>query len=256
MSFFSLVGLELKKIRRSKILLVLLAPVIMMWIPSIINSDMIFDVRGIPITLENNFFIQGFMGMAWFMIPASLVICTVLLNQTERSNKGILKMLSLPVNTAKLCLAKFTVLILLSMVQMVMTVGAYFISAAIASHMQDYNFILEPLYVCRNAFSIYAGAIPMAAVFWMVSTLIQSPIFSVGIGLASIVPSVLMINTKIWFAYPMSYPFYLLMVEYGKAAEGVYNAQIDWLPWLPVAIGITVIALSVSCIRFGAAERR
>ena len=41
------------------------SPVIMMWIPSIINADMNFDLRGIPITPENNFFIQGFMGMVW-----------------------------------------------------------------------------------------------------------------------------------------------------------------------------------------------
>lgn len=256
MKFLSLIGVELKKIRRSKILLILLVPVIVMWIPSIINADMNFDTRGIPITPENNFFIQGFMGMVWFMIPASLVVGTVLLTQTERSNKGILKMLSLPVNTAKLCLAKFTVLILLSFVQMVMTIGAYYISAAIASQMQDYSFVLEPLYVCRVAFSLYAGAIPMAAVFWMIATLIQTPVFSVGVGLASIVPSVLMISTKIWFAYPMSYPFYLLMVEYGRAAEGMYDTQIAWLPWLPVAALITVIALGIACVRFGAAERR
>lgn len=125
MSFSSLIGVELTKIRRSKIFLILLAPVLMMWLPSIINSDMIFDVRGIPITPENNFFIQGFMGMVWFMIPASLVICTVLLNQTERTNKGILKMLSLPISTVKMCLAKFTVLIMLAAVQMVMAIGAY-----------------------------------------------------------------------------------------------------------------------------------
>ena len=41
MNFLSLVGVELKKIRRSKILLILLIPVIMMWIPSIINADKI-----------------------------------------------------------------------------------------------------------------------------------------------------------------------------------------------------------------------
>lgn len=34
MNFLSLVGVELKKIRRSKILLILLIPVIMMWIPN------------------------------------------------------------------------------------------------------------------------------------------------------------------------------------------------------------------------------
>ena len=194
--------------------------------------------------------------MVWLMIPAALGICTVLLSQTERSNKGILKMLSLPVSTTKLCLAKFTVLLMLAAVQMVMSIGAYYICAAIVTNTQNYNFVLEPLYVCKIVCSLYAAAIPMDAVYLAISTGIPSPIFSVGIGLASIVPSVLMINTKIWFAYPMSYPFYLLMIAYGRAAEGVYETQIAWLPWLPVAVGITILALAKSSIRFGASERR
>lgn len=185
--------------------------------------------------------------------------CHFVINSVSFADGKRLKdkeMLSLPISTTKLCLAKFTVLILLAAFQMVMSIGAYYICAAIVTHTQDYNFILEPLYVCKNVYSIYAAAIPMAAVYLAVSTLIQSPIFSVGIGLASIVPSVLMINTKIWFAYPMSYPFYLIMVAYGRAAEGVYETQIAWLPWLPVAVGITILALVVSCMRYGASERR
>lgn len=71
---------------------------------------------------------------------------------------------SLPVSRAKLCLAKFTVLILLAAFQMAMSMGTYYICAAIVTHTQDYNFILEPLYVCKNVCSIYAAAIPMAAV--------------------------------------------------------------------------------------------
>lgn len=39
-------------------------------------------------------------------------------------------------------------------------------------------------------------------------------------------------------------------------AEGVYETQIAWLPWLPVAVGITILALVVSCMRYGASERR
>ena len=45
MSFLSLVKVELQKIRRSKIVLILLIPVIMMWIPSALNADMNFDLR-------------------------------------------------------------------------------------------------------------------------------------------------------------------------------------------------------------------
>lgn len=256
MSLISLIGVERKKIRRSKILLILLLPVIIMWLPAIINASINFNVKDIPITPENNFFIQGFMGMVWFMIPATLVICTVLLTQTERLNKGILKMLSLPISTAKICIAKFIVIILLAMLQMVMSIGAYYISAAIASQTQNYSFILEPLYVCRVTVEFYLAAIPMTAVFWMLATLIQTPIFSVGIGLASIVPSVLVINTKFWVAYPMSYPFYTLMTEYGKVAEGMYDTQIQWIPWIPAAAAITILCLVVSCFTFGYAERR
>lgn len=256
MNLLSLIRVELIKIRRSKILLLLLLPVIIMWLPAIINAGINFDVRDISITPEHNFFIQGFMGMVWFMIPATLVICTVLLTQTERANRGILKMLSLPVRSSGLCIAKFAVLVLLAVVQLVLSIGAYYLCAAIVSQTQRYAFALEPLYVCRVTAALYLAALPMAAVFWMLAVVIQTPIFAVGIGLASIVPSVLMINTRIWFAYPMSYPFYLLMTEYGKAAEGIYKTQIRWIPWIPAAAAITLLCLAVSCIRFGSAERR
>ncbi len=114
------------------------------------------------------------MGMAWFMIPASLVICTILLIQTERSQRGMLKMLSLPVNMAVLNLAKFTMLLCLLAVQMVLSVGAYYLSALAASKLQHYNLLLEPLYVIRTTAQIYAGAVPVAAVFWMLAVWIRT----------------------------------------------------------------------------------
>lgn len=251
MSFLSLVGVEFKKIKRSKILLILLAAAVILWIPSILNAPMNFDMQAEGISPENNFLIQGFMGMAWFMFPASMVVGTVLLSQTERTNKGILKMLSLPISTAKLCMAKFVVLLTLAVLQIGMTVGMYYISAAIASQEQSYNFILQPLFVLKEAGLMFAAAIPMIAFFWLLSVCIQIPFFSIGIGLASIVPSVLMINTKAWFAYPMSYPFFVITAEYGKLAANLDTAQIELIPWIPVAIVITVVCLGISCLRFG-----
>lgn len=251
MKFCSMISIEKKKIKRSMIWVLLLLPVILMWIPGVIHADSNFDTRGIPITPENNFFIQGFMGMAWFMIPATLVVCTVLLNQTERRNRGLLKMLSLPLSPARLAMAKFVILLFLSGIQMIMTVAAYYIGAGLASVIQDYNFLLNPFFVIKNVLGIYLVAIPMAAVFWMISVWISSPIGSIALGLASLVPSVLVINTKIWFAYPMSYPFYLLMVQYGRAAEGIYETQVQWIPWIPVAAAVTVLALGLSCVGFG-----
>ncbi len=256
MSFLSLIGIEFKKIRRSKILLILTVATIILWLPSIFNANLNFGMQAEGISPENNFLIQGFMGMAWFMFPASMVVSTVLLNMMERSNKGILKMLSLPVATSGLCLAKFVVLLALAAFQILMTVGIYFVSAGIASQIEDYNFILQPLFVFREAGLIFGSAIPMLAFFWLLSVCIQTPIFSIGIGLASIVPSVLIINTKAWFAYPMSYPFFVITSEYGKLATKLDTAQVELIPWIPVAIVITILCLSVSCLRFGQAERR
>lgn len=256
MSFLSLVGVEAGKIRRSKILLISAAAAVILWLPSIFNAGMNFGMQAEGISPENNFFIQGFMGMSWFMFPASVVVGTVLLNQTERANKGILKMLALPVGTAGLCMAKFVVLLALAAMQILMMTGMYYISALISSGLQDYNFILPPLFVLKEMSFIFLSAVPMTAFFWLLSVCIGTPIFSVGIGLASIVPSVLIINTKMWFAYPMSYPFFVITSEYGKLAANLDTAQVELIPWIPVAIVITILCLSISCLCFGQAERR
>lgn len=256
MNFFTLLGVEFRKIRRSKILWILLAAVILLWIPSIPHADLNFQMQAEGIAPEYNFLIQGFLGMSWFMFPASMVVATVLISQTERSNKGILKMLALPVSTAGLCLAKFAVLAALSAVQILMAVGMYYLSAAIATGTQDYSFLLPPLFVCKEAGLLLLSAVPMLAFFWLLSVCIQAPVFSIGIGLASIVPSVLMINTKMWFLYPMAYPFFVVRAEYGKLATGLTTAQVEYIPWIPAASGITIICLLVSCLCFGRAERR
>lgn len=256
MSFFSLVRVEFQKIRRSGIMWILLAAMVILWIPSILNAHMNFGMQAEGISPEHNFLIQGFMGMAWFMFPASMVVGTVLLTQTERSNHGILKMLSLPVSTARLCLAKFLVLLCLAGAQMLMNVGMYFASATIVSHSQNYPFLLPPLFVLKEVGLMLLAAVPMLSFFWLLSVAIQTPVFSMGIGLASIVPSVLIINTKLWFAYPMSYPFFVIVAEYGQLAAKLETAPVELFPWIPVAVGITVMCLTASCLCFGRAERK
>lgn len=256
MNFISLLSIEFKKIRRSQILPVLFVASVILWAPSVINADMNFKMQAEGISPENNFLIQGFLGISWFMFPASIIVCTVLINQTERKNNGILKMLAMPISTSKLCLAKFIVLFVLAAAQIFIMTVIYYISAAVASNMQDYNFMLPPLFVLKEAGLLLISAIPMAALFWLLSVCIKTPVFSIGAGLVAIVPSVLIINTKVWFAYPVAYPFYVITSEYGKLSENMDTAEIQLVPWLPVAILITVFCLSVSCLYFGHSERK
>lgn len=256
MNFLSLVGVEWKKIRRSKIFFILILATVILWIPSILNADLNFGMQTEGISPEYNFFIQGFMAMAWFLFPATMVVITVLQNQTERAGHGILKMLALPVSTVKLCMAKFVVLVSFSAIQFLMSIGMYYVSAMIAGTMENYNFMLPPLFIFKEVGMMWASAIPMLAFFRLLAVCIQTPIFSIGIGLTSVVPSVLMINTKVWYAYPMAYPFFVITSEYGKLAANLKTAKVELIPWLPVAALITIVCLMISCIRFGQAERR
>lgn len=256
MNILTLTLIEARKIKRSKILLILAASILILWIPNIINADMNFQMDDIGISPENSFFIQGFMGMVWFIYPAVMVICTVLLIQNERTNSGILKMLALPVSTSSLCLAKFILLVALAAVYTLASAGAYYISAALASGIADYDFILAPGYVLPMAGKLFLASLPMLTVFWMIAVLITTPIFSVGAGLASIVPSVLLINTKIWFLYPMCYPFYVLVTEYGNLAKNMSSSPIEMIPWIPTAVAVSLACLIIACMSFGHAERR
>lgn len=256
MNGLSLMGVEWRKPRRSKIIWISVAAAIILWVPSVLNARLNFQTQVEGISPEDNFFIQGFMGLAWFLFPASMVVSTVLLTQIERSNQGVLKMLTLPIDTRKLCLAKFAVLLSLAAIQVLISAGVYFVSGAIASQTQQYDLLLGPDPVLRMTGVIWLTAVPMAAFFWMLSVCVKAPVFSMGIGLASIVPSVLMINTRAWFLYPMCYPFYAVTVEYGRLAENMSGGQIELVPWIPVAILFTGACLIIACLCFGKAERR
>jgi len=45
MSFLTLIGVEFKKIRRSKILFILAVAAVILWIPSILNAKMNFGLQ-------------------------------------------------------------------------------------------------------------------------------------------------------------------------------------------------------------------
>ena len=251
MNFFSLIRIEAKKLRRSKILWFLAAAAFLLWLPSVLNSHLNFEMQAEGISPEHNFLIQGLLGMSWFLFPAGMVVSTVLLNLTEEMNHGILKMLALPVRPARLCLAKFVILAVLAAIQILISVGMYYAGGAIASYTQDYPLLLPPLFVLREAGLIYLAAIPMLSIFWLLSVCTRTPIFSIGVGLASIVPSVLIINTKAWFVYPCSYPLFVITAEYGKLAANLNTAPVELVPWLPAAAGITLLCLFISCLCFG-----
>jgi len=255
-SFLSLVGVEFKKLRRSKISLIFIIPVFLIWGMAVTNADVNFNASPMGISPENNFFIQSFLGFAWFMLPASLVVITVLLTQTERANHGLIKMLSLPISGVKLCMAKYCVCVIIMTAEVLLMFAAYFPSAMIASARFNYEFMLDFKYVLEVCGAMVLVSLPMSAVYWMISVLLKNPVTSVGFGLATVVPVVLAINTKVWYAYPMCYPMMLIASEMNKFAADPEASAMGLVPWIPVAVILTVVSLVIACLQFGKSERK
>lgn len=251
-----LLYIEGKKLKRSKILWILIAAVAVLWIPCVLNADVNFSMQKEGISPEDNFFVQGFMGFVWFLFPASMTVAAVLITQTERGGRGILKMLSLPVNTGALCLAKFVMMLLLLAVEMAVMTGAYFLAAAAASHFENYSFAVPAPMVFQTAGLLFAASLPMAAFYYMLSICVRTSVFSVGIGLATIVPSVLVMNTKAWFLYPMCYPFRVITAKMHELAANMGSFDYELVPWIPAAAAIGAACLAAACLCFGKAERR
>lgn len=255
MNLFTLFSLELKKSRRTHIFFLFFLSLALLWLPSVLNSHRNFsDVSSlIP---EDNFFIQGFLGFAWVLFPALLIVVTVMMNQLERGGRGLVKMLSLPVSPVLLCLAKFLLLLVFQALLILFMIGFYCLSAGIASCKEGYNFFLPASTVLKYSALLYLSALPMAAVYLLVSVAIQTPVFSMGIGLASVIPSVLIMNTKTYAAYPTCYPFYLLTQLMGAMQEGEKNFHLQLVPLLPAGLCITVLSLLAACFFFGRAEQK
>ena len=49
------------------------------------------------------------------------------------------------------------------------------------------------------AVSVFLSALPMTALYWTLAVILKTPVFSMVLGLATMVPSVLFINTKYGF---------------------------------------------------------
>jgi hypothetical protein len=54
----------------------------------------------------------------------------------------------------------------------------------------------------------------------------------------------------------MCYPFFVITSEYGKLSTDLSTKAIEFFPWIPVAVIITIVALSIASARFGKVERR
>ena len=84
----------------------------------------------------------------------------------------------------------------------------------------------------------------------------DKPLLSAGLNLFLVIPSVLAANTPLWVVYPYCYSGYLVSCSlHDFTAKGV-STGFTLFPFLPSAILIFALVLTVAITRFGKKEMR
>ena len=254
MSFSELLKIEFMKVKRGKI------------IPLIFIAPLLVVASGVA-NLQNYFspeytnawaamFIQSALVYAYYLLPFSMIVVCVMLVGRETGNNGILKMLALPVSRYALSTAKFCVLLFYLFMEMVVFLVAFVITGLIATKSTGITEALPIMYLLKWCAGLFLTMLPGVATMWAITVLFEKPLLSVGLNLLFVIPGVLVANTPLWVVYPYCYSGYLVSSSlHDFTAEGV-SAGFDLFPFLPCAILVFALVLTVAMRRFGKKEMR
>ena len=129
-----MLAIEFKKIKRSWIVpLIFIAPILVV-ASGISNLSQYFTPE--YTSAWPAMFIQSALAYAYYLLPLSMIVVCVLISARETQNNGILKMLALPVDRAKLSLAKFAVVMTFLFLEILVFFVVFLVAGkvAISSH--------------------------------------------------------------------------------------------------------------------------
>lgn len=254
MNFFEILQIEFMKVKRSKI------------VPLIFVAPLLVVVSGIA-NLSNYFtpeytnawpamFIQSALVYAYYLLPFSMIVVCVMIVGRETQNNGIMKMLALPISRCKLSMAKFCVLIFYLLVEMVVFLIIFIIAGMIATVTMGIKETLPIFYLMKWSASLFLTMLPCVATMWAITVVFEKPLISIGLNLFLVIPGVLVANTPVWIAYPYCYSGYLVSCSLHEFTVSGVNTGFKLFPFLPCAMLVFILTLTVAIARFGKKEIR
>ena len=254
MSFLELLKTEFIKVKRSKM------------IPLLFIAPLLVVASGVA-NLQNYFspeytnawaamFIQSALVYAYYLLPFSMIVVCVMIEGRETGNNGILKMLTLPISRYVLPAAKFCILLFYLLMEIVVFLVVFVITGLIAANNTGITETLPIMYLLKWCVGLFLTMLPSMAIMCAITILFDKPLLSVGLNLFLVIPSVLVANTPFWVVYPYCYSGYLVSCSlHDFTAKGV-STGFTLFPFLPSAILIFVLALTVAITCFGKKEIR
>lgn len=254
MSFLELLKIEFIKVKRGKM------------IPLVFIAPLLVVASGVA-NLQNYFspeytnawaamFIQSALVYAYYLLPFSMIVVCVMIVGRETGNNGILKMSALPISRYALSAAKFCVLLFYLFMEMVVFLAVFIITGLIATNNAGITETLPITYLLKWCAGLFFTMLPSVAAMWAITVLFEKPLLSAGLNLLLVIPGVLAANTPLWVVYPYCYSGYLVSCSlHDFTAKGV-STGFNLFPFLPCAILVFVLVLTVAVKQFGKKEMR
>ncbi len=254
MSFLELLKIEFMKVKRGKMIpLIFIAP-LLVTASGVANLQKYFSPEYTNAWAA--MFIQSALVYAYYLLPFSMIVVCVMIAGRETGNNGILKMLALPVSRYALSAAKFCVLLFYLFMEMVVFLVVFVITGLIATSNTGITEALPVMYLLKWCAGLFFTMLPGVAAMWAVTVLFEKPLLSVGLNLLLVIPGILAANTPLWVVYPYCYSGYLVSCSlHDFTAKGV-SAGFKLFPFLPCAILVFVLVLTVAVKQFGKKEMR
>ena len=254
MSFLEILKIEFIKVKRSKMIpLIFIAPLLVV-ASGVANLQSYFSPEYTNAWAA--MFIQSALVYAYYLLPFSMIVVCVMIAGRETGNNGILKMLALPVSRYVLPAAKFCILLFYLLMEMVVFLVVFVITGLIAANNTGITETLPIMYLLKWCVGLFLTMLPSMAIMWAITILFDKPLLSVGLNLFLVIPSVLVANTPFWVVYPYCYSGYLVSCSlHDFTAKGV-STGFTLFPFLPSAILIFALALTVAITCFGKKEMR
>ncbi len=252
MRFLELLKMELIKGKRGKI------------VPFLFMAPMIVVLSGVA-NLHSYFtpeytnawaamFIQSALVYAYYFLPFSMIIVSVMLAEREKRNNGILKMLTLPVSRHALFAAKFCILLLFLLLEIGIFFVVFVIAGIIAVGTAGITETLPLLYLFKWCAGLFLTMLPSVTVMWTITVRFGKPLLAVGFNLFLVIPGVLVANTPFWIVYPYCYSGYLVSCFLHTFTTTGNRTGFALFPFFPCALFIFVLFFAVSLRGFGSQD--
>lgn len=247
-----MLAIEFKKIKRSWIVpLIFIAPILVV-ASGISNLSQYFTPE--YTSAWPAMFIQSALVYAYYLLPLSMIVVCVMISARETQNNGILKMLALPVDRAKLSLAKFAVILTFLFLEILVFFVIFIVAGKIAISSHNISEDIPLFYLVTCCVKLFLTMIPAVALMWAITVVFEKPILSIGVNIFLVLPGILVANTGAWILYPYCYSGYLISCSLRDFTTETDSARFQLLPFLPCAAVMFILALMLSVYKFGKKE--